>query len=258
MIGGLRALARPPALVRDTVAVTLPDGRVIDVQRVRDPRARRMRLIVGLHGVRLTLPVRVSESAGERFLREHHDWLVDALSRRGDAVEPIRPHVTTHVPLRGVQAPVRWTGGRTVRIALDDDGAVSIAAPEAVSAAALRRGLRDFYEAQARVDVGRWLPRYLDGLPRAPTRLRFRAMSSLWGSLTHDGAMSLDLALVLGAPAAFEYVLVHELCHLLHMDHSRAFWREVEARCPDWRVHRAYFKGEGRALKPALQALCGA
>ncbi|MFC0676333.1 M48 family metallopeptidase [Lysobacter korlensis] len=255
MIGGFRAAPKPRTVTRETLAVTLPDGRCIDVQRVRDPRAKRMRLIVGLHGVRLTLPLRTSEAAAAKFLREHHGWLVDALGRRGDAPAALQAHVTAQLPLRGVAVPVLWQTGRLVRIGLEGD-AIVITAPEAASEAALRRALRDFYEAQARADVGRWLPRYLGGLPRAPSRLRFRMMSSLWGSLTRDGAMTLDLALVLGAPAAFEYVLVHELCHLLHMDHSPAFWREVEARCPDWRMHRAYFREGGRGLKPALHALC--
>ena len=67
-------------------------------------------------------------------------------------------------------------------------------------------------------------------LPRAPSRLRLRMMSSQWGSLAPDGTLVLDLALVLGRAAAFEYVLVHELCHLIHADHSRrsgARWRRV-------------------------------
>ena len=50
---------------------------------------------------------------------------------------------------------------------------------------------------------------------------------------------------------------MHELCHLIHADHSRAFWREVEARCPHWREEREYFHGEGRQLKATLRALCG-
>ncbi|PAL01775.1 hypothetical protein B8W90_13625, partial [Staphylococcus hominis] len=74
---------------------------------------------------------------------------------------------------------------------------------------------REFYEAQTRADVGQWLPRYLPSLPRAPARLRLKVMSSQWGSLAPDGSMALDLALMLGRPSAFEYVLVHELCHLI-------------------------------------------
>ena len=62
-------------------------------------------------------------------------------------------------------------------------------------------------------------------------------------------------ALLLAPPPAFEYVLVHELCHLLHADHSRRFWREVERRFPDWRDERSYFNREGRALKTRLRTL---
>ena len=80
-------------------------------------------------------------------------------------------------------------------------------------------------------------------------------MSSQWGSLAPDGSLALDLALVLARPSAFEYVLVHELCHLLQANHSPAFWREVEQRFPYWREERAYFHAEGRRLKASLRAL---
>jgi predicted metal-dependent hydrolase len=115
--------------------------------------------------------------------------------------------------------------------------------------------LRDFYEGEARADLGRWLPRYLPGLPRPPRRIVFKTMTSQWGSLAPDGSVALDLSLVLARPSAFEYVLVHELCHLIRADHSRAFWREVEARWPGWRDERAWFHAHGRRLKACLRAL---
>ena len=83
----------------------------------------------------------------------------------------------------------------------------------------------------------------------------FKRTSTQWGSLAPDATLALDLSLVLARPSAFEYVLVHELCHLLHADHSRRFWREVEARFPAWREERSYFSADGRALKSRLRML---
>ena len=247
---------KPRAVERDTLSFALDDGRCIEIQRVRDPRARRVRLSVDERGARLTLPPRASLVSGERFVREHHDWLTQqlALHDDDDGVAPLQPGVTAQLPLRGRMLPLAWQEGRFTRLQFDGDALV-MQAPARAGLPALRRALRDFYEAQARADLGRWMPRYLPTLPHAPSRIRFKVMSSQWGSLAPDDAMSLDLSLVLGSPAAFEYVLVHELCHLVHRDHSPAFWREVEARCPDWRAQRRYFHLEGRRLKSGLRRL---
>jgi predicted metal-dependent hydrolase len=257
----LRLLAGTPrtltrGIARESITLTLENGHTVDLVRVRDPRARRIKLSVSERGARLTLPPRASEIAGERFVREHGDWLMAQLANSGGATPALQPHVTGAIPLRGAELPLRWSEGRALRLVLEDD-VLRVTVPPTVRAAGLRRALRDFYEAQARADIGRWLPRYLPELPRAPSRLRLRMMSSQWGSLAPDSTLCLDIALVLAEPAAFEYVLVHELCHLIHADHSRRFWREVEARFPHWRDQREYFRSEGRRLKAALHALCG-
>jgi predicted metal-dependent hydrolase len=207
-------------------------------------------------GARLTLPLRASLVAGERFLHEHRAWLATQLATHAQAAGPgLQRDATDALPLRGAMHPLRWGTGRATRIDIAPDGSLLFLAPARAGEAALQRALRDFYEAQARADVGRWLPRYLNALPRAPRRIVFRRTSSQWGSLSPDASLSLDLALVLAPPSAFEYVLVHELCHLLHADHSRRFWREVEARCPGWRAQRDYFRAHGRQLKGRLRGL---
>ncbi|MEL1265841.1 SprT family zinc-dependent metalloprotease [Pseudoxanthomonas putridarboris] len=252
-----RLIARTPRSVeRDMVELPLDDGRTLTVQRVRDPRAKRLKLSVDERGARLTLPLRASLVSGERFLHQHRDWLAAQLARHlpDDDACALVPGQTTHLLLRGASLPLHWREGRFARIELHDDG-VHAQWPARANATTLRRTLRAFYEAQARADIGRWLPGYLAGLPRAPRQVRLKVMSSQWGSLSPDGTLALDLALVLGRPSAFEYVLVHELCHLLQANHSPAFWREVEARCPAWRDERAYFHAEGRRLKATLHRL---
>jgi predicted metal-dependent hydrolase len=201
--------------------------------------------------------------AGERFLAEHRDWVAEQLGHYAtEAAAPLAAGVTATLPLRAQPLPLRWAEGRYARVAHDggapgDGIGLLFTAPARATDAALRRALRDFYESEARADVGRWLPRYLPSLPRAPRRVRIRPMSSQWGSLAPDGSVALDLALVLARPSAFEYVLVHELCHLVRADHSRAFWAEVEARFPAWREERDWFHGHGRQVKAALRTLLG-
>jgi len=251
------ASAVAPAPLRERIDCVLADGRRVEVLRVRDARARRLKLSVSERGVRLTLPLRASDAVAERFLHEHRDWLAAQLDQLDDHdAQPLCVGETSTLPLRDAALPVVWSEGRFARIARIDD-ALHCQAPARDGARALRRALRDFYEAEARADIGRWLPQYLPGLPRAPRRVQLKVMSSQWGSLAPDGTVALDLSLVLGAPAAFEYVLVHELCHLIHHDHSAAFWREVSARCPAWQVQRDYFKRDGRRLKAQLKTLIG-
>ena len=251
-----RIAPKPATVQRDTIGVVLLDGRRIDVLRVRDPRARRIRLSVDERGARLTLPLRASLVSGDRFLHQHRDWLTTQFAAQAmHAGECLRRDVSDALPLRGGDVALRWTGGRATRLDFDEGGGLLFTAPASAGDAALQRALRDFYEAQGRADVGRWLPRYIAGLPRAPRRIVFKRTATQWGSLAPDATLSLDLSLVLARPSAFEYVLVHELCHLLHADHSRRFWREVEARFPAWRDERSYFQAEGRGLKARLRAL---
>jgi predicted metal-dependent hydrolase len=248
-------LTRPAPPAVELRPLALADGRDVDVRWVRDPRARRLRLIVTEKGARLTLPRGVSERLALSFLHEHRDWLADQLARQPALAEaPLVRGAPTPLPLRGEEVPVHWREGRYVRASLEDEGLV-LQLPERASDAQLKAALRDFYQQQARQDLGAWLPRYLPGLPRAPRQFTLRPLSSLWGSLSPSDELKLDLSLVLGRPSAFEYVLVHELCHLVHANHSRAFWREVEARWPGWREERDYLRGDGLALKGRLARL---
>ncbi|MDY0020863.1 SprT family zinc-dependent metalloprotease [Arenimonas caeni] len=248
-------LTRPAAPAPETRPLVMTDGREVPVRWVRDRRARRLRLIVSDKGARLTLPLAASIRSAESFLHEHRDWLAMQLARQRPEHAPrFGRDWTGPLPLRGMQLPLAWREGRYASARLGEHG-VELQLPERADDARARAALREFYLQQARTDLGAWLPRYLAGLPRAPMALRVRPLSSLWGSLSPSDAVSLDLALVLGRPSAFEYVLVHELCHLVHADHSRRFWREVEARWPTWREERDYLRGEGLALKAALARL---
>ena len=79
-------------------------------------------------------------------------------------------------------------------------------------------------------------------------RITIRDQKTRWGSCSAKGTLSFNWRLMLAPPAVLDYVVVHELCHLTHMDHSPAFWQAVEAVCPDYRTHRKWLKDHGHEL----------
>lgn len=237
----------------DEIPLRLPDGRQLKLQSVLDRRARRLRLRLSEHGPRLTVPPGVAPAQIQHFLQRHLDWLATHWREDPDD-HPLLPGHDTRLSLRGETLALRWQAAPWLHIR-QEPGALIVARPAAASPAAITHSLHDYLLGQARSDIGRWLPHYLPGLPRAPRACRIRPLSSLWGSLSSQGTLSLDLALILAPSAAFEYVLVHELCHLIQPNHSPAFWQEVAQRCPDWRRQRSWLRQHGLGIKRQLHRL---
>lgn len=75
--------------------------------------------------------------------------------------------------------------------------------------------------------------------------VRYRQMRTRWGSLAAGRRMTLNVALVRAPHECFEYVVVHELCHLEHRGHGRGFHRLMDALLPDWRERRQRLRAAG-------------
>ena len=71
----------------------------------------------------------------------------------------------------------------------------------------------------------------------APKKYRVRDMKSAWGSCSSTKNISIALKLIEHSPKAFEYVVLHEVCHLKHMNHSKQFWQMVEGYMPDYKKY---------------------
>ncbi len=79
-------------------------------------------------------------------------------------------------------------------------------------------------------------------------RITIRDQKTRWGSCSAKGTLSFNWRLMLAPPSILDYVVVHELCHLTHMNHSSAFWQAVEKVCPDYRTARKWLKDHGQEL----------
>ena len=76
-------------------------------------------------------------------------------------------------------------------------------------------------------------------------KITIRQQKTRWGSCTSEGNLNFNWLLMLAPPEILDYVVVHELCHRKEMNHSAAFWREVEHILPDYRERKKWLKDNG-------------
>lgn len=83
------------------------------------------------------------------------------------------------------------------------------------------------------------------------TKITIRDQKTRWGSCSSNGTLSFNYRLMFAPPRILDYVVVHELCHLTHMNHSKDFWNMVASILPEYKTYRKWLKEHGRELNIA-------
>ena len=85
-------------------------------------------------------------------------------------------------------------------------------------------------------------------------RITIRKQRTRWGSCSSKGNLNFNCLLMLCPDDVVEYVIIHELCHRKHMNHSQEFWAMVERYCPDYKKRKAWLKANGNEWIRRLRA----
>jgi len=200
-------------------------------------RARRLTVRVFHSGrVEVVVPARTSPRAVERFIERHRNWIdrkrEEAL-RRAAPPAPFPP-ARIDFPASNESWRVHLAGGgHGARLHATSDGLLTLTGiindGNAVRAL-LRRWLTD----QAREFLAPNLQKCAQELGLRFERVLVRRQRTRWGSCSTRGTISLNCCLLFQRPSVVRYLLVHELVHTLHMNHSHSFWQRVARHCPDY------------------------
>jgi predicted metal-dependent hydrolase len=208
----------------------------------RSDRARRIRVSVDPHaGVEVVLPKRAAAREAAAAVEELRPWI----ERRLAEAERVREQVASRgdtVPYLGSELRLIKEPGRT-RAHRRGDALHVPAAPSARKAAIER-----WYRRAARAEIAPRLDAATKALGRPYTALTIRGQRTRWGSCSTTGAMSFNWRLLLAPEEVLDYVVWHEACHLVLMDHSPRFWALVAEHCPDYAEHRRWLRRHGATL----------
>jgi len=109
-------------------------------------------------------------------------------------------------------------------------------------------GLMNFYKREAENLISERIQIWSEQMNLRPNTVRFRNQKSRWGSCSSRGSISINWRLI-GAPLeVIDYILVHELSHLKHMNHSKDFWQLVEEHYPHYQESEKWLDDNNAAL----------
>lgn len=220
-----------------------------DVDYVLRRSARRsFALQIDPRGVRVAVPWEAQRVEIEQFIRGHDRWLLDKLALRV-AHRPLALQELVDgmpLPVLGEMCRLRLGGsGRSARWRPGSDGVEELVLPVAAEPrAALIRALR----ARALPWFAERVSEYCFRIGRAVPEVRLSSAKTRWGSCSSRSGIRLHWRLVHLPPSLIDYVVAHEVAHLVEMNHSPRFWAVVEGLYPGWREARTRLREAGRAL----------
>lgn len=224
-------------------------GMLIEVVRTRRRKTAQIRVAEG--AVSIWVPMRMPVKKIDALLHSRRDWILKKVA--------LQAQVTPLEPRAYVSGEIFSYLGSNYRLEVDDgafapvklrQGCLYVRVPGGSTHAHLvRNALIRWYKQRAYDKLSQMVEQFSHQVGAYPTKVEIKNFKARWGSCSSTGVIQFNWRIMLAPKRMTEYVVVHELCHILQHNHSKAYWREVERVMSDYRVCREWFKANGSCLQ---------
>lgn len=216
-----------------------------DLAIKRHPRRRRLSLRVRAGRVELLAPNNVALSQLKQFATKHQAWWLDAL-RSNPVAQPIIKRTVedgAFWPLLGEEIQLRFrTGQRQIELT---DQQLICQLPQPDKTQARHKHLQAWWREYAYQHLAERTQFFAQALGEAPSEIQIKTYRARWGSCDARRRIQYNWKLICLPSWVVDYVVVHELCHLKQMNHSPAFWQQVNRLYPDTPKAKMWLKQHG-------------
>tara|TARA_R110001592_G_scaffold16881_10_gene71657 strand:+ start:19785 stop:20459 length:675 start_codon:yes stop_codon:yes gene_type:complete len=216
---------------------------LVTVKRSKRARRLALRLDPVERVINLVVPHKMPIEQAYFFAMEHEEWVRQTLEKLPT------PILFTH----GTTLPI-FGDTITLDITIDDnlkrttlkqyDDVLKVKTYQGDPTTRIKTHLKKI----ARAGLADMASDKADQINKAVSTVSVRDTKSRWGSCSQDGSISFSWRLIFAPYAAIDYVVAHEVAHMIHMDHSKKFWKVCEQLSCDYKVGKAWMKAHGNEL----------
>lgn len=213
------------------------------ILKVTRKKIRNLYIRVACGEIRISAPFFLSDERVASFARARLAWIKEKLAA---SPAPARLEDGAPIPVWGRRVPLALHPFAKVNAVKSDSGRLHVYCKESAEKATIETLIAEWHKKILREPAGRLLEMWRERMEiSGPLELQIRKMRSRWGAcMPVKRKITLNSALARHSPSCLEFVIVHELSHLLVPNHGPEFIRTLDLWLPDWRDRKALLERE--------------
>lgn len=217
----------------------------------RSKRKKTVAIHVDADTVTIMVPQRLAEDEIRQIMEKKANWIYKRQeSIRKDSLNDIGKKYVSgeHFPYLGRQYRLKVvkTAGLETPICKQLGGCLQVSIKSDLSGEerklAVQKALSDWYSIHAEGIIKQRIPDFARQLGVFPQSIRIKNQKTQWGSCSRSGAVRFNWKIVMAPLPILDYVIVHELCHIIHNHHQIQFWEKVESVIPDYKAKKNWLR----------------
>jgi len=206
-------------------------------------RCKNIHLKINAQGqIIVSSPPRIKKEKIETFISQQQDWIQQQRQKIANLQKLIESDQHLLIFGKKYQKINQFDSQQSVGIFLTDNQQLLINYPKKFSQKIIKQEITNLLKKAARHYFKKKLPLLAEKMQVNYQTYTLRQQKTRWGSCSSSGSISLNWRLVHWQPPIIDYVLIHELAHLEHHNHSRKFWQFVAQYDPDYAEHRRFLQ----------------
>ena len=188
------------------------------------------------------VPRYMSQKEIAKLVSRHEAWIQKTLDRKTLLNETQDFIKTNKLLYLGTYWPIRLEKGDFEKGKISFEESSGFHIQTSGDEVQIRELVEQFYREKAKVYLTQITQQYAAHLELVYHKITIRKQNTRWGSCSKQGNLSYNLRILCAPMEMIEYIVLHEVMHLRHFDHSKSFWKAIEAEMPDYRRRMNYFK----------------